>query len=396
MDNAHAGVKAETWNIQVQRNDRIPRFWSLVAVAWLILLSIPLGTLLQAHPSSGRLLVALLLVTTFAGLYLWLTLHDPFRDATLTSVALHQRVLLLALLTAIGLALFGVIGPGMPPWYLVYATIAAGIALPTRVALWAVALITALTAVATWLTLGWADLLSPTVGLAVVGCSASAVRRLVATTDELHAAREELAHLAVAEERLRFARDLHDLLGHTLSLIVLKSELARELTVIAPERVASEIGDVERAAREALREVRTVVAEYRQPTLEGELAGARELLAAAGIEAHIEHAAGTLPLAFDAILAWAVREGITNVIRHSRAQCCIIRTTRLAGEAVVEIIDDGAGGVGYSSESGSGLAGLRERVVAHNGRLVAEPRKPGGYYLCAALPFPGTVREPNR
>jgi two-component system sensor histidine kinase DesK len=263
--------------------------------------------------------------------------------------------------------------------------------LPTRPALWAVALITTLTAGAMWLTLSWSDFLSPIVGLVVVGCSASAVRRLVTTTAELQAAHEELAQLAVAEERLRFARDLHDLLGHTLSLIVLKSELARELTVVAPGRVASEIGDVERAAREALREVRAVVAGYRQPTLAGELAGARQLLAAAGIEVRIEHASGELPLALDTTLAWAVREGITNVIHHSRARCCHIRTARLGDEALIEIIDDGSGMPGCSTMGGSGLAGLRERIGAHGGRIVTGSQQPSGYRLSVTLPIHSTI-----
>jgi two-component system sensor histidine kinase DesK len=215
------------------------------------------------------------------------------------------------------------------------------------------------------------------------------LRRLVATVDELREAREELARLAVAEERLRFARDLHDLLGHTLSLVTLKSELAGRLLPMQGERATAEIADIERASRQALREVREAVAGYRRPTLVAELAAARELLTAAGVAVHIDGAGRSFPPEIDEVLAWTVREGATNVIRHSRARHCEIRFTDDEASVRAEVIDDGSGappGVATVT-AGAGLSGLAERVSEIDGRLEAGPGDAGGFRLQVLLPL---------
>ncbi|TME45085.1 MAG: sensor histidine kinase, partial [Chloroflexi bacterium] len=147
----------------------------------------------------------------------------------------------------------------------------------------------------------------------LVGVSAVAGRLLIQANQQLSMAREQIGRLAVGEERLRFARDLHDLLGHSLSVIALKSELAGRLIQSTPGLAAHEVEDIEKVARDALREVREVVAGYRQPTLAAELAGAREALTAAGIEFRVDQDHAALPPAVEAVLAWAVREGVTNV-----------------------------------------------------------------------------------
>jgi two-component system sensor histidine kinase DesK len=218
---------------------------------------------------------------------------------------------------------------------------------------------------------------------------------------ELTEARAELARLAVAEERTRFARDLHDLLGHTLSVIALKAELAGRLLPGDPDRAAAEIGDVEGVARRALSDVREAVSGYRQPTLDGELAGARMALSAAGIEAVITRPSVTLDPTVEAVLAWAVREGATNVIRHSTAKRCSLLVTAGLGEAGVEVLDDGASSDGDAlsrgsgmngaggADGGNGLAGLRERVGALHGSMSAGPRAGGGYRLAVNLPSSG-------
>jgi two-component system response regulator DesR len=151
-------------------------------------------------------------------------------------------------------------------------------------------------------------------GLDMIG-----VARMGSAIRELHAARRELARLAVIEERERLSRDLHDLLEQTLSMITLKSELARQLVTEEPNRCARELSEIEVAARQTLHEVREAVAGYLQPDLRSELEGARQLLEAAGIEGGIDPIQEVLPPAIDAALAWMVREGVTNVIRHSRA-----------------------------------------------------------------------------
>jgi len=199
--------------------------------------------------------------------------------------------------------------------------------------------------------------------------------RLSDALRELHGAREELARQAVTEERLRMARDLHDLLGHTLSLITLKSELAGRLLEKDPRTATQEIHEVERVARQALREVREAVAGYRQRTLRSELDGARQILEAAGVICTIEYEALSLPSSTDAVLGWVVREGVTNVIRHSRAQHCLIRITSTDEYIRGEINNDGPLREENSTiRTGTGLSGLTERVTKMGGNIEAGPQ----------------------
>ena len=183
--------------------------------------------------------------------------------------------------------------------------------------------------------------------IGVVIFSTAQVRR---TNRQLVQARNELARLAVADERTRIARDLHDTLGQTLSVITLKSELAGRLLPDQPERARSEVRDIERVAREAMASIRETVGGYRRPTLEAELAAARETLAAADITPSIETVAEDLPPVVEAVLAWTVREGITNVVRHSDAHHVRIRIDRQADWAEATITDDGSG-VGRRGDS---------------------------------------------
>ena len=169
--------------------------------------------------------------------------------------------------------------------------------------------------------------------------------RLFDALRELQMAREELARQAVTEERLRMARDLHDLLGHTLSLIALKSELAGRLIERDATRAANEIQAVEREACQALKEVREAVAGYRQPSLQAELAGAQEILGAAGVDCSISNTTDAMLPGLDQGLAWVVREGVTN-----------------DGYPVPE---------GAADRPGSGLSGLAERVARLGGNMQA-------------------------
>jgi len=219
-----------------------------------------------------------------------------------------------------------------------------------------------------------------------VGLLLTLMRDLRVRNAELNRARAELARTAVAAERERFARDLHDLLGHSLSVIAIKAELAGRLLPDAPARAASEVADLEEVARCALREVRDAVSGYRRPTLEGELEGARMALAAAGIIAEIEHATEAFSPEVEAVLAWAVREGATNVIRHSGARHCEVRLRGGRGEVAVEILDDGRGAE-EASPCGNGLTGLRERAAAVRGRLEAGAGTGGGFRLAVSVPL---------
>ena len=216
------------------------------------------------------------------------------------------------------------------------------------------------------------------IGILMVG-----FRRHIHANLELRRARDELARLAVAEERLRFGRDLHDLLGHSLSVIVLKAELAGRLLADGDERAARHVADVQDVARAALGEVRDAVSGYRRPTLAAELAGARAALEAAGIAPQLDEAELTLSPEAEAVLAWAVREGTTNVIRHSGAATCRIAVLPGAQVASAEIVDDGRGA---SGGIGHGLAGLRERVEDLAGELEAGSPPGGGFRLRVTVP----------
>jgi two-component system, NarL family, sensor histidine kinase DesK len=212
---------------------------------------------------------------------------------------------------------------------------------------------------------------------------------LVTVNRELHEAREELARNAVAEERLRFARDLHDLLGHSLSLIALKSELAGRLAEVDPPRARAEMADVEAAARRALAEVRDAVSGYRQVSCAQALAEARAALSGAGIAVRGPDRVPVLPGGVDVALGWVLREATTNVLRHSRAGTVTVELREDGVRVELTVTDDGdARGVTEpDGSSGSGLAGLRERLAALGGELTAGPADGRGYRLRAQLPL---------
>lgn len=210
--------------------------------------------------------------------------------------------------------------------------------------------------------------------------------RLIRANSALRRAQEELAVSRVDEERLRFARDLHDLLGHDLSVISLKAQLARRLMERDPDASQREMRDVEDVARTALTQVREAVSGYRQPALASELAGARTALDAAGIACTVEHADVSLPPSREAVLAWGVREATTNVIRHSEARHCAIRIAVADEEATLAVTDDGRSDTDGDGD-GSGLRGLAERAAAAGGRMDAGPRPEGGYELQLRVPL---------
>jgi len=207
---------------------------------------------------------------------------------------------------------------------------------------------------------------------------------------KLQETRAELARMAVAEERLRIARDLHDLLGHSLSLITIKAELAGRVIDADPGRAAREITDVEDVARRSLGEVRAAVTSYRQPSLAGELAAARQMLTAAGMDFQV-YVPDSLDLSqdTDALLAWTVREGATNAVRHSGARAVKITVTVTADEVSAEVADDGVGPSWdrEAGEHGSGLAGLTERARAAGGEIKAGEGQAGkGFRLLVRVP----------
>ncbi|MFC6081251.1 sensor histidine kinase [Sphaerisporangium aureirubrum] len=192
------------------------------------------------------------------------------------------------------------------------------------------------------------------------------------------------ARLAVTEERLRFARDLHDLVGHSLSAIAVKSEVATKLATTDGERAAAEMAEVRALARKSLHEMRGAVRGYRTVDLAAELHSVRAVLEASGIRCALDPVPDGLPQDVTTVLAWVVREGTTNVLRHSKAGECRIGLAVRDGRAVLEMTNDGAGGP--SGADGSGLAGLAERVASLGGALTARPDG-HRFTLSAAVPL---------
>jgi two-component system, NarL family, sensor histidine kinase DesK len=368
------------------------RFWRLYAQAWLICLLFPILFIVQHHLEPTRLILAAAGLLLFVLIYTWFMWPHPLNRSWS-----RRSLFLFAGQAALVLGLSLAYGPSFL-WLFVGVSAVTGVVLPAGRAFLVVMGLTLMTlglgialsggaAFVDWLQLVPLVLLVRGLGLDMVG-----LYRLADALRELHALRTALARQAVSDERLRLARDLHDLLGHTLSMITLKSELAGRLLKTDPARAAQEINEVEREARRAGREVRAAVAGYRQPTLGSELEAARQILAAAGIACVVEHTAGDLPTTTDGVLAWTVREGVTNVVRHSRAQLCTIRITRLDSIVCVEVINDGYPGQepAGSRQTGSGLAGLTERVKGQGGQLEASPvftEAQPGFCLRVELPI---------
>jgi two-component system sensor histidine kinase DesK len=358
---------------------------------WLILAVWPARDIVEGISRPGWLAVVTL--TIFSGFYL-----AVIQSAFTARVRMRTVVLLLAVLLAIGqaatlgfggrwLTLFPMLGVA---WGVVVGQLAdrrGEVALPGAVI--GLSSLAALTA--------WAagdqgnDIFSIWYGTGSATVVPGIILRLFAFVTALRQTREELARSAVAQERLRFARDLHDLLGHTLSLMVVKAQAVRRLADIDWALAAEQAADIEAVGRQALSEVREAVTGYRGRGLAAELEGARTALADAGVLPVIRQEGPPLPPEGDALLGWVVREGVTNVIRHSGARSCEIDVCHRPGTATVEISDDGTGPTSGDSSTGYGLDGLAERMVAADGTLEAAPRRGGGFRLHASLPIEQTA-----
>ncbi len=199
--------------------------------------------------------------------------------------------------------------------------------------------------------------------------------------EKLRRAHDEIEHLAKIAERERIARDLHDVLGHTLSLITLKSELAGKLIDRDVAQAKKEIHDVEQTARQALADVRQAIGGYRSKGLVEEIKHARAILETAGVKADVRSMPVTLSATHESVLALVLREAVTNVVRHAQARHCRVQLERMNGHCRLEIQDDGRGGI---SPEGNGLRGMRERVEALGGSVERDTRR--GTRLTIELP----------
>jgi two-component system, NarL family, sensor histidine kinase DesK len=352
-------------------------FWWAV---WLVFLKDPLAAILEGRYRDGEAVLAATSLILFAALFLavgWSAFGVAWQRSE--KPALAPYLALLAVTIPASLAFGG-------PWseLFIYLGAATGATLEIEIAIPVLAgLIVA--GLAGALTGRWpiSDVMFGAFMTAALGVTMLSFRRVVLLVEELRAARAELAEMAVAEERLRFARDLHDVLGHSLSVIALQTQVARRLMRRDPGAAEAALADLDAVAHESLDALRTMVTGYRLGSFSEELSSAQEVLEAAGIRL-VVHGSTTPPAGIDELLAWVVREGVTNVIRHSRAHICSIGIEQRRDAIRLEILDDGVGG--SIDPNGSGLIGLRERLSRVGGSLEAGPSAGGGFRLTALVP----------
>jgi two-component system sensor histidine kinase DesK len=351
-----------------------PRRWgSFFALIWLFYLLNPLEAGWEKRDTvSGwvGIVATVAFAVVYALVFLQLrnrrTMGTPFRLPAARSVAIAavttEVVLAVIICTAVG-------QPGSAA--AVYIAVTCMICLPSGPAWLCAVAVGGTTYGATLVVDGWHQDRGILFGTLVAALAIWGITQAINRNIEVLAVREENARLALDDQRNRFARDLHDILGHSLTVITVKAELAQKLIDVDPERARVEVADLERLSRDALADVRRAVEGYRELTLPGELARARMALQAAEIEADLPNSTDDVPTGVRELFAWTIREGVTNVIRHSGARRCTIRLTATSAE----ISDDGHGPGG--SAPGNGLVGLRERAEVVGANVVTGPLNPG-------------------
>jgi two-component system sensor histidine kinase DesK len=318
-----------------------------------------------------------------------------FIAATLVLSALYFRsywvkgrelMLVAAATTALAVAFWPVsLGAGS---MFIFAAGMIGYLEPTRRAVIGVTLIAMIAVAEAWfLQRDWFSSSWPVFFTVMIGAINIHFSQVSRANSRLRLAQDEIEHLAKVAERERIARDLHDLLGHTLSLVILKSELAAKLSERDPERAREEIRDVERISREALAQVRAAVAGYRSGGVEAEAQHAQSALGSAGITVEIAMAKHKLSPSHEAVLALALREAVTNIVRHSSARKCTIRLEASESQCVLTVSDDGRGG---NEPFGSGLTGMCERVEVLGGTMTRDGRR--GTTVVVTLPLRSDAR----
>ena len=375
-------------------SSRWRRYGWLFAAIWLVYLSQPASTAWSQHDVVRRYL-GLGTLIAFSAVFVAVFVisrrrEDRYVPRDIAVAGLATEAVL------IGFAYYSV-GPDASA-LLIYLSVMAVFLLPARAG-WLVVAAAVGASLAVPAMRGWQSDGTMAFQVFVSALAAFGVSQLIQRNMQLAEARNEITRLALAEERNRFARDLHDILGHSLTVVAVKAELAGRLASLDPARAEAEIADVERIARQALADVRAAAAGYREVTLDGELASARTALAAADIEAGLpDQEISGIPRPRQELFGWAVREGVTNVIRHSGATRCVIRVT----PDEVEISDDGVGpgqcpsaqaGPAEDTEAwpdrpaaGHGLRGLRERATTEGGVVSVGRSALGGFVLRVRMP----------
>jgi two-component system sensor histidine kinase DesK len=349
----------------------------IFAGVWLVYL-VPVAQQAWSRPRPLERVVGLAAVVAFAVAYVWsfAVLSRWRRQGWGVTRAWRQGVLTLSVaLFAVTALAVGEEALGM----LVFVAVQFVFLLPGRGGLVGAALCVATEEVLSRIVPGWEPAEGLGFAIALAAIAMWGVTGMIQRNVELARAQQTIAELAVQGERSRFARDLHDILGHSLTVLTVKAELAGRLVSIDPQRAEREIGEVEQLARQALTDVRAAVSGYREASLPGELASARAALEAAGIVPELPGAVDHVPPERRELMAWTVREGVTNAVRHSGARRVWVRVT----DEAVEVADDGRGPVDAADAPapGHGLAGLRERAAAVGAAVTVGRRQGGGMLL---------------
>ncbi|MGJ9411177.1 histidine kinase [Aeromicrobium sp. CF4.19] len=342
---------------QGDADDPWERFGWIMGAIWLVFLAFPVVGSVEADTAWGWRLVSIASIVAFAAVYV-----DSFirLDSWDTWTDVHRfgwrRLAALVLLCTAPALVIGVGALGMLPFLVAFSMFS----LQLRAAL-GVSAVALLTAVAVPVALGsFAEYWFFTLIVVLVLVTTCLVRVL----DERGSEHRELSRqMTIVSERERVARDVHDVLGHSLTVVTVKSELARRLVDDDPERAKAELDDIQTLTRTALAEIRATVAGLRVARIDDELLAAAQALAGAGIEADLPEDPAVVDPRHRIVLAWVLREAVTNVVRHSEATRC---TVRLQANGIL-VEDDGVGSHGASE--GNGLRGLRERVAASGGQL---------------------------
>jgi two-component system, NarL family, sensor histidine kinase DesK len=356
------------------------RTWRGFAGVFLVFLVQPLVELWQDDSIPGRV-IGIGLLLAFIWLYMVVAPQAVFGGPRRLAVSA------LGAMTAICVLYLLVCGAGGVT-LLPYLAVVGALVVPARLA---PVLVVALAAAGTWLpphVQAWEidqPLWGVGAGVLIAGAVAVIMRFNAGQADELDMAREEIAELGAGQERLRIARDLHDLLGHALTTVTVKAELASRLVEIDPQRAAAEMREVAALSRDSLADVRATVAGYREMSLAAELATARQILDAAGIEADLPASTEVVAGELRELFGWTLREGVTNAVRHSRARHVEVRFEPRA----IAVVNDGVAGPDTTQPDapatveagGHGLAGLRERAAKAGAQLEAGPIPPDRYRL---------------
>jgi two-component system, NarL family, sensor histidine kinase DesK len=392
--------------LAIQERRSFERRWWFFAGIWLVYLIDPLSVLWGPRHAVDQRVVGVALIVVFALVYLVIVPAGAFGGPWRRRIA--------ALGAMVGSAALFVIFCGDGIAFAPYLAVTFLLLLPWSSA---VPLALALCAAVTFLPQhvpGW-DLRGIQWGIGAgtlfAGVIVGGLRLFAGTATRLHRAEEEIEQLAAEQERLRIARDLHDLLGHALTTVTLKADLASRLVTRDPQRAAAEMAEVAELGRQSLADVRATVSGYREVSLARELAAAREVLQAAGIEAELPAAAEDVPGDLRELFGWVVREGVTNAVRHSRARRVAVRVegrtievvndgvsidgvsidgVSIDGVSIDGVVNGEVSGIGSGDDGarsgGHGLIGLSERAAMLGGALQAGPQGGGGYRLRVEVP----------